>query len=145
MKKFISLIVFIAFISVSACVAQRNCSPNRGNQRHFMQVKIDKVDNTNSDGVSRVSCSLVGIPHTSSRVDSVVATVGGKRLKSNDIDGIDFGRYFQWEDEGVIPVDVDIKKVRIFNNGDSLRFYTVYGVFAAPFKATQASPKKKNR
>lgn len=134
MKKFITTFIFILILSTMVCSAQRNCGTTGVNQRHFMQVKVDRVDNSNTDGVSRISCLLVGIPHTSSRVDSVIAVIRGISYKSTDIDGIDYGRYFQWEDEGVIPVDVDIKRIKEPTKADSIKFYTVYGVFAAPFK-----------
>lgn len=135
MKQFITTLIITLVLSTSTCIAQRKCGSAPGSQKHFMQVRIEKVDNNNSDGVSRISCALVGIPHTSSRVDSVIAVVKGVKYKSTDIDGVDYGRYFQWEEDGVIPVDVDVKSIKRFTNRDSLKFYTVYGVFTAPFKS----------
>ncbi len=102
--------------------------------RHAMTVRVDQIDNTNSDGVSRVACVLLGIPHTSSRVDSVTAVIGNKTVKATDIDGVDFGRYFQWEDDSALPVEVDIERHARFNKGDSIKFHTVHGVYTAPLK-----------
>ena len=97
-----------------------------------MQVTVDKIDNTNSDGVSRVSCTLWGVPHTSSRIDSVTAVIKGRTYKATDIDGVDFGRYFQWEDEKDLPVEVDIKRHTQFGTTDTIKFHTVHGVYTAP-------------
>lgn len=127
----------LAIVAVSLCsVAQTNvkCGSADTKPRHYMKVTVDKIDNSNSDGVSRVSCTLVGVPHTSSRIDSVTAVVAGKRVKATDIDGVDFNRYFQWEDEGAIPVDVDIAKSMKFTKNDTIKFHTVHGVYAAPLK-----------
>lgn len=137
--KFIASLLFVLavpFLLTAQSPAVRESKPptSKSRPRHYMRVTVDKVDNTNTDGVSRVSCSLVGIPHTSSRIDSVTAVIGNKIYKASDIDGVDFERYFQWEDEGVVPVDVDLKRTLTFNPGDSIVFHTVHGKYAAPFK-----------
>ncbi len=132
MKRYIISVVTLMISMVP--FAKDNCQYQFTRPRHFMKVVVDRIDNSNSDHVSRVSCTLVGVPHTSSRVDSVTAVIKGRVVKATDIDGIDFGRYFQWEDEGAVPVDVDIQHTRVFSPNDSVRFHTVHGVYTSPLK-----------
>ncbi|MCM1449930.1 MAG: hypothetical protein NC082_06280 [Clostridiales bacterium] len=135
--KFITLMLSVAISLTSVAVTPRMvCSPAEkpSQPRHHMKVVVEKVDNNNSDGVSRVSCTLMSIPHTSSRVDSVTALIDRHVYKATDIDGVDFERYFQWEDDGAVPVEVDLKRTLKFNEGDSIIFHTVHGVFSAPLK-----------
>ncbi len=126
------LITIFTAISLQVFATTYNCGQRPQNQRHIMQVTVDKIDNTNSDGVSRVSCTLWGVPHTSSRIDSVTAVIKGRTYKATDIDGVDFGRYFQWEDEKDFPVEVDIKRHTQFGATDTIKFHTVHGVYTAP-------------
>ncbi len=130
-----SLIIPILTVMASLmAVSKDTCHQQLTQPRHFMKIEVDRIDNNNSDHVSRVSCTIIGVPHTSSRVDSVTAVIKGRVYKSTDIDGIDFGRYFQWEEEGAIPVDVDIVHTRTFSTNDSIRFHTVHGTYASPLK-----------
>ena len=130
-----SLIIPILTVMASLmAVSKDTCHQQLTQPRHFMKIVIDRIDNNNSDYVSRVSCTIIGVPHTSSRVDSVTAVIKGRVYRSTDIDGIDFGRYFQWEEEGAIPVDVDIVHTRTFSPNDSIRFHTVHGTYASPLK-----------
>ncbi|MDE5687392.1 MAG: hypothetical protein K2I18_02045 [Paramuribaculum sp.] len=57
--------------------------------------------------LTRVYGRLTGRPHTSNRIDGIVLVSGGKTFVSTDIDGVDLKRWFQWEDEGAIPVEID--------------------------------------
>ena len=132
MKAILPIITIAAISFMSMAQSGYTCGPADNKPRHYMKVTVEKVDNANSDGVSRVSCSLIGVPHTSSRVDSVTAVIGGRTIKATDIDGVDFMRYFQWEDEGVVTVDVDLAKTRSFLSGDSIKFHTVHGTYTAP-------------
>lgn len=128
------IISALTVIASLIAVSKDSCHQQLTQPRHFMKIVVDRIDNNNSDHVSRVSCTVLGVPHTSSRVDSVTAVIGGRVSKATDIDGIDFGRYFQWEDEGAVPVDVDIIHTRSFTANDSIRFHTVHGVYASPLK-----------
>lgn len=109
-------------------------TPSRTPARNAMKVMVENVDNDNSDGVTRVRCVLLSTPHTSSRIDSVeLRRPRHAPFKGLDIDGVDFGRYFQWEDEGVIAVEVDFARQRTaLGTGDTLLFHTVHGTVAAP-------------
>lgn len=134
MKAILPIIAIAAVSVMSFAQSSFTCGPDGNRPRHYMKVTVDKIDNINSDGVSRVSCTLAGVPHTSSRIDSVTAIISGRTVRAVDIDGVDFMRYFQWEDEGVVPVDVDLERTSTFSPGDSIMFHTVHGVYAAPLK-----------
>ena len=57
--------------------------------------------------LTRVYGRLTGRPHTSNRIDGVVLVSGGRTFVSTDIDGVDMKRWFQWEEDGFIPVEID--------------------------------------
>lgn len=80
----------------------------------------------------RISVCLVGIPHTSQRIDSVDLVVGDNTIKANDIDGVDFERYFQFEDEGVQMVDIDFPFSGTIPKTARLIFHTAKGDITAP-------------
>lgn len=75
-----------------------------------LSVKVDSV--SLRPDLARVYGRLIGTPHTSDRIDNAVIESGKKRYKATDIDGIDFKRYFQWEDEGVILVEIDFPPMK---------------------------------
>lgn len=62
----------------------------------------------------RVYASLLGAPHTSGRIDDITLMVGKRAAKATDIDGIDFNRYYQWEDDGIIPIEIDFPNMPQF-------------------------------
>ena len=39
-------------------------------------------------------------------------SVGGKETDASDIDGVDFRRWFQWEDDGLIPLEIDLPPMK---------------------------------
>lgn len=88
-------------------------------------VKIDSVEWR--DDLTRVYCRIIGTPHTSDRVDGVRMTVGKRVYEATDIDGVDFRRYFQWEDEGMIPLEIDFPAVKGGHKHISLVFKTIHG------------------
>ncbi len=58
--------------------------------------------------LTRVYGRLSGRPHTSNRIDFIyVRPAQGAQAESTDIDGVDMKRWFQWEDDGIIPVEID--------------------------------------
>lgn len=81
-----------------------------------MQVKPD-------DGLTRLQLKLIGISHTAGRIDSVYV-FGADRVgvAATDIDGVDFGRWFQWEDEPVIVIELDLPGVA-YTGWETLTFY----------------------
>lgn len=80
----------------------------------------------------RISLCLVGIPHTSQRIDGIDLVIGDKTVKANDIDGVDFERYFQFEDAGVQMIDVDFPFKGELPKTATLIFHTANGDITAP-------------
>lgn len=72
--------------------------------------KVDSID-YRSD-LTRVYGRLLGVPHTSQRIDGVKFVGNGSVADATDIDGVDFRRYFQWEDDGEIPVEIDFPRIK---------------------------------
>lgn len=80
----------------------------------------------------RISVCLVGIPHTSQRIDGVDLVIGDQTIQANDIDGVDFKRYFQFEDEGVQTVDIDFPFKGALPKNSRLIFHTANGDITSP-------------
>ena len=57
--------------------------------------------------LTRVYGKFNGRPHTSNRVDSMTMDRLLAPLPCTDLDGVDLKRWFQYEDEGTIPVEID--------------------------------------
>lgn len=77
--------------------------------------------------LTRLYGRVVGRPHTSHRIDGVSITVGGQEYESTDIDGVDFKRYFQWEDDGEIPLEIDFPAIKTPTRKFVVEFNTVRG------------------
>ena len=82
----------------------------------------------------RISLCIVGIPHTSQRIDGIDLVMGPKLVKATDIDGIDFERYFQFEDEGVQVIEVDFPFKGTLPKNAKLIFHTAKGDIESPAK-----------
>lgn len=73
--------------------------------------KVTKIE-FRSD-LTRIYGRLNGRPHTSGRIDALTLTLpGGRAMASTDIDGVDMKRYFQWEDENYIEVEIDFPPMK---------------------------------
>lgn len=96
------------------------------------EINIIPDKTTKTDEGIRISLCLVGIPHTSQRIDGVDLVIDKKLVKATDIDGIDFERYFQFEDEGVITIEVDFPFKGTVPKTAKLVFHTVNGDITAP-------------
>lgn len=92
-------------LCVMSCMAQ--CRPVTATARQTpqMKVEIDSVDFR--PDLTRVYCRAIGRPHTAHRIDAAEIRSIGVKAAASDIDGVDFNRYFQWEDSGVIPLEID--------------------------------------
>lgn len=86
------------------------------------------------DDLTRVYCRLIGKPRTSDRIDGVTMTVPSRRYDATDIDGVDFKRYFQWEDEPAIHLEIDFPPVGKPHYPCTLVFDTVHGEVKASAK-----------
>lgn len=96
---------------------------------HTFLPTVTAIDNDNLDGVTRIAVVLQGVPHTAQRVDDVELHTSKETLRALDIDGIDFKRYFQWEDEGTISTEIDFPKRVNLKPTDRIVFITVYGSY----------------
>lgn len=95
-----ALALAVPVLAFTICAGNQNCE--KGD--FFIVGCIDRIE---SDSVLRVGGSLIGKPHTSNRIDRILLVSGNDTIVANDIDGIDFNRYYQWEDNGQIAVEID--------------------------------------
>lgn len=68
---------------------------------------ITNIEYKQDDDLVRVCGNLSGTPHASNRIDGVTLKAGDRQVDANDIDGVDFERYFIWEDDGNIYLEID--------------------------------------
>lgn len=103
-KIFVAVVLSVSFMSMDGkCLKVRN-TRSTGTP----ELKCDSVD-FRSD-LTRVYGKLIGIPHTSHRIDAVKLQSGV--ISATDIDGVDFKRWFQWEDDGEIAVEIDFQPMK---------------------------------
>lgn len=117
--------IFIAALLMlfGVAVAQNNFGFQRKTQDHNLTIRIDSI--SCREDLSRVYCKAYGRPHTSNRIDRV--KLDGK-ITATDIDPIYFERSFQFEDEGVIILEVDFPALKNKPASFSLEFHTPYGI-----------------
>ncbi|MDE6198297.1 MAG: hypothetical protein K2L55_06820 [Muribaculaceae bacterium] len=95
--------------------------------------KVTEVINKVDDGIVRICGNLSGRPHTSLRIDSISIIPDVIPVKAVDIDGVDFERYFQWEDDGTIYIEIDFPMFEFTGSakyvleGNTVVFHTVKG------------------
>lgn len=97
-----------------------------------MNVTVDKIE-YRSD-LTRVYATMNGNPNRAQRIDAVKLLAGMHReYDATDIDGVDFKRWFQWDDSGVIKLEIDFppikrtKKITLF-------FDTPKGAYKVEFR-----------
>lgn len=113
MKKIIAIIfIVIAYAAIAS-------SPIK------FHITGDELD---SHGNKVRICGVIeSEPHTSCRIDSIsMIESNGKRIVATDIDGVDFQRYFQWEDDGEISVEIEFPLVCIPDSANIV-LHTVRG------------------
>lgn len=102
----------VAFLLVTAFVSyarsERKPRYSLSDGQHLTLV-VDSID-YRAD-LTRMYGKFVGRPHTSQQVKSITLHNGARSYAATDIDGVDFNRWFQWEDDGVIPVEIDFDKM----------------------------------
>jgi len=77
----------------------------------YITYKINAIDYR--DDLTRIYGHLVGRPHTSERIDELtIITPDGTTFNATDIEGVDMKRWFQWEDEGFIEVEIDFPAMK---------------------------------
>lgn len=102
-KTILALIISIAspFCLCAKVVKQYLC-----NASGSIDFVIDSID-YRSD-VTRVYGKLKGQPHTSNRIDKLAIRYDESApAECTDIDGVDMHRWFQWEESGLIEVEID--------------------------------------
>jgi hypothetical protein len=111
-----TLVGLTAAVCLTAAVAQaRVVRQYRVAHGAHIAVKVDSVD-YRSD-LTRVYGKLIGKPHTSQRIDSISLAVDGSTFRAADIDGVDFRRWFQWEEAGTIAVEIDFEAMTQVSSG----------------------------
>lgn len=90
-----------------------------------LKVIVDSVD-TRED-LTRIYAHLHGMPHTSNRIDSVTLVTGSAKYVATDIDGVDFNRYFQWEDMPDIDIELDFPAITNFPDSFVVKITTPRG------------------
>ena len=143
--KNILLAAAVVFMPVSLVAQLPVSRPHLVQTKHKVVAQVKDINNTNTDGVSRIGVYLISTPNTSSRIDSVSLENGTKRFIASDIDGVDFKRYFQWEDNGEIYVEVDFPLQTKFSRDASVTFHTVYGDVKANIKNTTSKRGSKGK
>lgn len=103
MKRFFTL--FAAACILSVLVGAKVVKGFESSSDNTLMFKVDSIDYRKD--LTRVYGKVTGRPHTSNRIDEVKLIGNGGVLVSDDIDGVDFRRYFQWEDDGQIPLEID--------------------------------------
>lgn len=123
MRTDLLLLIILCFTSFQLKAGKvRNFSTNSD---PTLQVTVDSIDFRKD--LTRVYCKFIGRPHTSHRVDASQIVSQGRSYNATDIDGVDFRRYFQWEDDGMINIEIDfppMKESQYFH----IIFQTVRGV-----------------
>lgn len=109
-SKLLKLLFFVLFIASAINLEAKVIRSIKATIVPDNIVKIDSVDYRAT--LTRVYARIVGRPHTSMRIDSITG--------AKDIDGIDFKRWFQFEEEGIVSIEIDFdsknyRKGFIFN------------------------------
>lgn len=140
------LIIPLAFlIACGACNAQSraadtelrrtvNTGASHQNNKARMEFRMTDYVSKTDDRIIRIKGSLVGDPHTSNRINSARLLVGNQSYAAIDIDGVDFERYFQWEEDGIIPLEIDFSipegtKMPKPGKNSNIIFSTVHGEY----------------
>ena len=97
-------------VSLTVAIMPQRLPSRPAGDGDALTLVVDRMD-YRSD-LTRLYGRFVGRPHTSCRVDAVSLMVGKRVYTATDIDGVDFKRWFQWEDDGEIPVEIDFPKMK---------------------------------
>lgn len=111
----ISMVCLLAAVLLAQAKTEYNY---KSTAAEHLTLVVDSVDFRTD--LTRIYGRFVGRPHTSQRIDALVLEVNGKKISATDIDGVDFKRWFQWEDDGVINVELDFPAMNQFDRGSLL-------------------------
>lgn len=119
-------VISIAFLVIAVFAAQARTERNyRLSAARHLTLTVDSI--SYRTGLTRVYGKFVGVPHTSQKLHGITIELKGKNYKADDIDGVDFDRWFQWEDDGIIPVEIDFPRTPSLNNA-TMVIYTEKGI-----------------
>lgn len=130
MRKFIFAIAAMLLLGLALTVGGRAALSGATPERR-LEVVIDSIV-CRSD-LSRVYCRALGHPNTSHRIDAVNLNLPGQALGATDIDPIYFERAFQWEEDGIIPLEIDFGPMESAPSHFTLDFFTPYGTIKAAY------------
>ena len=108
---FLTSILLAAFFSGVSAKVINGYGPDKTKSTGLITFNITSVDYR--DDLTRIKGTLVGRPHTSNRIDELILiTPSGKQYNATDIEGVDMKRYFQWEDNGNIDIEIDFAPMK---------------------------------
>lgn len=155
-RKLIVLLTWAVCLGGAHTSFARDCCHAKGvvcheltdNQKRQFDFVISDVIYKSDDNLTRVCGNLIGRPHTSARIDGVTLKAAGAVIKANDIDGVDFERYFQWEDDGNIYIEIDFpgyrqsRRMLGCSDGSQIVFHTAKGDVVVPVATRKDALKK---
>lgn len=98
-----------------------------------MTVTIDSV--SYRPDLTRVYATMKGHPNRAQRIDDIIFRYGHKSIEATDIDGVDFRRWFQWDDTGIINLEIDFPAIPDNKKiAKKLIFDTPKGEYTVDFK-----------
>lgn len=100
---------------------------------------IDSIDYRTD--LTRVYGRLQGKPHTSGRIDGILMLSGKQRVPMTDLDGVDKKRWFQWEDNSSISIEIDFG---VIQQSDSIVFNIDTPRGKSVWRTTKRRTKAKN-
>ena len=130
-RRGVIFILAILFLVIAVSVANARVEKNYKNTAaDHVNLIIDSIDFR--EDLTRLYGRMIGVPHTSQKINRMEMKVGSSVFNAEDIDGVDFERWFQWEDDGVISIEVDFKAMQPVKSG-TLIIETARGVDSSRF------------
>lgn len=122
MKRIIvQLFVIFIFVANSSAKIVKDYACMTNDDTSFV---IDSIDFR--EDLTRIYGCIIGLPHSSNKINEVMLLINNDALTANDIDGVDFHRYFQWENEERIDLEVDFPPIKPASDLQIL-FITAHG------------------
>lgn len=123
----LAILILIIAVSVANARVERNY---KNTASEHINLVIDSIDFRTD--LTRMYARLIGRPHTSQKIERIEMRAPAGDFEAMDIDGVDFNRWFQWEDDGVIAVEIDFKAMPATKSG-TLIVETARGVDTSKF------------
>jgi len=123
----------LAAVSFCSYAADKMLYASAVNSSGPLAVEVDSA--LVRPGLVRVYCRVYGQPHTSQRIDAVtLVRQDDLRSQATDIDGVDFKRWFQWEESGVVNLEIDFVALPVRGSAQVMRFSTPKGEAVVTFR-----------